>query len=64
MLRIAGYWGPEVGEGDEARRWERGGRKKKTSRLRRERIREKIRGPPRDSNEIWIREVSRDSGQE
>lgn len=63
MLRIAGYWGPEVGEGDGARRWEQGERKK-TSRLRRERIREKIRGCPRDSNEIWIREVSRDSGQE
>lgn len=28
MLRIAGYWGPEVGEGDGARRWEPGGREK------------------------------------
>lgn len=28
MLRIAGYRGPEVGEGDGARRWERGGKKK------------------------------------
>lgn len=63
MLRMAGH-GRGAGEGNaELGDDSRGGRKKKISRLRGERIREKFRWRPQDSNEIWIGEGSPDSGR-
>ena len=59
-------WGPGVREGNaELRDRSQGGRKKKISRLRRERIQEKIRWRPRTATRsVWGKEVEAPAGDE
>lgn len=62
MLRMAGYGLAGVGEGNAGRR-ETGRKEKENNQVKEKRIQAKIQWRPRDSNEIWIWEGSRDSLQ-